>query len=146
MIIKCNNSIKAGGVYHFPGQIIDLPESEAKRLVKIKAAEFLPVAGEGPESVGEDPEIGPEDGEQKSDQDFVEELEQVKGVPKALAKSMADAGIDGISGLQKMTAEDLYGLGIKGIGKAKAKTIIDDALEFGDIEEDDESDEADETD
>lgn len=118
MKIKTIGTIKYGGKYHTPGTALEVKDDEAKRLVALAVAEYL-----SPEDAGNDSDD--DDGELTLEQ----ELEQLKGVGDSMAKAMVEAGITGIEQIQSMTPEELDALPIPGIGKAKAKAIIDDANE-----------------
>jgi predicted flap endonuclease-1-like 5' DNA nuclease len=123
MIIKLINAVKAGGHMNPPGSTVEMDDAEAKRLVGLGAAEFLPESSPVSEDIEPD-EM--EDSNDKSD-DVIDELTQLKGVNEDMAQRMIDAGINGIAQLLEMEPDALADLKISGIGIKKAEAIIADA-------------------
>lgn len=141
--IRCVHTIKRDGKYHNAGATLTVPEEEASRLVLTEQAAAY--VGKAPDPIQEpakakSPGPGTATGPASGGPDIpvklnaaakhaaIEELVQVAGVNKGVAKKLIDAGIHGVADLQKTDAENL--IKIKGIGQKLADKILADAANF----------------
>jgi len=142
MLIELLKTVKAGGVYYSPGSALETSDEEAKRLVKLKVAQFPrtdepepesepePVQEPEPEGSESEPEGSEPEPEGSEPETAIEELQQVKGVTKAIATQLVAGGISDIESLQNCSVEDLMELNLRGVGEKKAEAILRDANEF----------------
>lgn len=121
MVVRLLNRIKNGDGYFPAGAVLEIDDSEARRLLKLKAARSM------------------EDEQEDEQEDFLEDgleeevepmrsLNELPGVKKNIVEALTEAGIYSIQELAKKDVDEI--VLIDGIGARTAERLIDAANEL----------------
>lgn len=127
--VQCLRTIKSGGAWRNPGTKLDLDEETAKALYAItNPSPVIQVLSDvdWAEEVEEVEETSDSDSEAKAI--AIEEMLLVESLTEEWAEALYGLGITSLEDLQQASVDQLTP--IKGIGKATAKDIIDEANEL----------------
>lgn len=141
----CLVALKDSGGWHLPGSVIELSDTDAREAAMKKVIAAIEIPKSTPtiepsqaQAQSENPVSSSEEGSVVDGvidvKQVIAELSAVKGINTEIAQALINQGCHGILDLQAMSIEQL--MGISGIGKKKAQTILSDANEF--VVEDDE--------
>lgn len=132
MKIIAKHTIMDGTAMHQPGAELDLPDSEANRLLRLGAAEKVEIPSAAPLLPSDSEEDGNEE-EFMSEEEYAEILEQlsaIDGVNHNLAEALVEAGYQSLEVIAEADEKELVKLG--GIGKKSVKKIIQSAAKLVD--------------
>lgn len=124
-LVKALVAIKYKGAWHnpaTPSSVFEMDDDLAKTMASKNQIAFVAELEEVQTNLAKDEEDAAILAAQ------IEELTQIKGVDEDIAKAFIKLGFDSIEKLQQAEIEKIQR--VKGVGKAKAKDIIDDANEF----------------
>lgn len=115
--------VKHNGTEYAPGDVIEIEDKDANRLVLNKSAQVYktPSSGSASEEEYEEVEV-----------DLIEELSRIDGVNEDLAERLVEAGYESIQEVAEADPEEL--ILIKGIGKKSVEGIQDSAEDIFDSE------------
>lgn len=120
MVVRLLNKIVNGDGEFPSGSILEIDDTEAERLVKLKAAVEI-------EDVLTEEEEDEEDGQVGTGEPLIS-LTRIPGIKDELIDSLNDADIYSVQGLAEKEIDEL--VMIKGIGAKTAERLLDAANEL----------------
>lgn len=129
MVVRLLNKIQNGDGEFPAGSVLEIDDSEAKRLLKLKAAKCM-------EDDLDDEEIESEDQTKKPE--VLIGLKEIPGIKDEVIEALTGEGIYSVQELAEKDPEDL--VIIKGIGAKTAERLIDAANEILDNREESDED------
>lgn len=131
MRIRILKSVKDSSGWIEPGAVRDFDDAEARRLIRLRAAEEYSL-----------PSVPANDGEEEEEEQSLETLQQkvdalkkIDGVHEDLAHRLIEAGFETVQSVADAHPEHL--IEIKGIGVRSVGNIQESAEDLKEIQEDD---------
>lgn len=143
MRIRILKSVKDGSGWIQPGTIRDFVDSEARRLIRLRAAELLsdtplPSDVTEPDVPDESDESGIEEYTDEELDALAEALCEIDGVDNDIAYRLIEAGYVDTASVADANPADL--IKVKGIGNKSVVKIQESAEDLADSEDDDDDD------